>query len=143
MQRIGGIKMEQRATLRLNDLISKLQKNNLMPQAVHAAKLNLQILIRRGYDTSTDAKGNIFAPLKRFTGKRPVIGLRDFYQFTERLDSVYITSSKPYAVYHHFGTEKMPARTPWPIGKNAAVPYEWKEIIKDSLNRVLQRSLLQ
>jgi hypothetical protein len=116
-----------------HSFVNQLQSKTLLPQLAQFLCRPLQREIQRAYVTSTTPGGRSFAPLKKPTGLKPVIGLSDSYVYETVGSSIKITSLKPYATYHDTGTRTIPARTPWP----KQIPEEWETRLTPQIERFL------
>lgn len=93
----------------------------------------LSAQVKKSYNTSTSPDNEPFAPLQKPTGLRPVIGLRDFYEYRASGTQIFVSSSKFYSIFHYTGTRFIPPRSPWP--RNGQIPSQWKQAIGPQIQK--------
>lgn len=121
----------------LNPLIRALTDEEVTKVCLKVVPPVIKVRVKESYNLSKNAYNRKFAPLKKPTGLPPVIGLRDYYRYTRKVDAISITSSKYYSIYHHTGTKHMPARSPFP--RQDKLPKSWERPIVEAINANLKR----
>jgi hypothetical protein len=130
----------------LGGLEAALRRMATVPaRAAKRAAANLQELVDTEYDVGTGPYGAPWAPLAPSTVARgrhapPLTDTGAMRASTvvapTRGAGVSITFGAPYAVYHHTGTSRMPARPVAPVG--AAFPRSWERAIREAVDETVR-----
>lgn len=125
---------------KLLDLLSSLQGQEIIKEISAKAVANpIKTLTEKGFDDTKTPFGERWKDLKKPTGRRPLEGLRDFFDVRVEQNRVILTHKKDYAKYHQSGTRHIPRRQFLP---DLVVPTNWQNklsvSIKEAVNKYLK-----
>lgn len=124
---------------RLRDLLSSLQGQEIIKEISARAVANpVKTLTEKGFDDTKTPFGERWQDLKKPNGKRPLEGLRDFFDVRVEQNRVILTHKKDYAKYHQSGTRHIPRRQFLP---DLVIPTQWQQKLSVSIQKAVVKYL--
>lgn len=124
---------------RLQDLLSNLQSQEEIKEiAANAVANPVKQLVERGFNKTKTPFDERWKELKKPNGKRPLEGLRDFFDVHVEGKRVILTHKKEYAKYHQDGTKYIPRRQFLP---DLVIPTNWQQKLRVPIQKAIVRYL--
>lgn len=101
------------------------QQNQVLRQAVIAARKTIPVLVERQFDQEISPEGSMWKPRKDGKPGKLLAGLKSGFRYQETASSVLVSHDKFYAKFHQTGTQKMTDRSFLPTEK---IPKSWNEL---------------
>lgn len=126
-------------TNRIREILSTLQSQESLKEiAANAVANPVKNLVESGFDKTKTPFGEAWKELKKPTGKRPLEGLRDFFDVRVEGKRVILTHKKEYAKYHQDGTRYIPKRQFLP---ELVLPTDWQKKLSVPVQKAISRYL--